>query len=631
MPMAYRLQASKDLKASILETMQPERMAFGVLASAPFAPALLDWPTPWQPLPDIEALTAALQAHQIQGALVERGFWEEPGTRARVEALQDRYAVAFLTFDSEANGSDIIVSRNRKGRLYLHGKSQVALEAFCFRAGLDRFLMQMEGRSEQWALGARHAWDEATQTIQTELTLLRRERVAQVKTSHDGLDFTAPPAARMEDLVGLDAQKSALLQAVEELKAWRPGDPRPTGGILLEGPPGTGKTQLIAAVAKASGLPCVLLSASQLQSMYWGETERRIRDLFEQAWRHAPSIIGLDEFEGLGMSRQIASQSEPGFVASIVTTLLTAMNASPGKPPVLVLGATNYAERVDPAFLRPGRFDQVLHVGFPSAEARRAFLKSHLPAEVLEDSLLDHLVRFTQHKSMAVVHRLIHESQQGVATTDPAMRLREALVTSLIGPPGESTLTVEEKHTVAVHEAGHALTSAALLGQVPFFLTIRPRADIALGLCLMEPTRPETGLDTARVKAELAVLLAGRAAERLLLPAREPSSGAASDLQKATSLAHRAISEWGMDPDWGLMSIEALPLEVRGVLSERLGHHLTAWLREAEVKVGDFLAANVAALMGLADALQRRQDLYREEIEELVGGRGWAIGGSIQV
>jgi hypothetical protein len=86
-----------------------------------------------------------------------------------------------------------------------------------------------------------------------------------------------------------------------------------------------------------------------------------------------------------------------------------------------------------------------------------------------------------------------------------------------------------------------------------------------------------------------------------------------------------------MDPDWGLMSIEALPLEVRGVLSERLGHHLTAWLREAEVKVRDFLAANAAALMGLADALQRRQDLYREEIEELVGERGRAIGGSIQV
>jgi cell division protease FtsH len=443
-----------------------------------------------------------------------------------------------------------------------------------------------------------------------------------------GITFTGIPRERFSDVVGLERAKRRLGQVMRWLKdstALAPFGIAPPRGFLLAGRPGTGKTLLAKALAGEADLPFLALSAGELQSKWAGETEERIRDLFRRAREYAPTIVFIDEIDGIG-ARRSADGNDTTWRQAALDQLLASMDGVvSASRPIFVLGATNNVTILDPALLRPGRFDEVIPIDLPNAAARRAFFELHLATAPREGSIgFDHLVRLTVGCTPAELDRVVREASYSAAAGGRGVIKEADLVTAArlvrFGAADEAIeVNAEERRITAYHEAGHAIAQLRLFpAEGVEFLTIVASEGGALGFLAANPDEATHTRSRGDIERNLAVLLAGRESEALVAASTtDVSTGAMSDIRKATDLAWQAVSEWGLDDDIGTVSLGEIPAVVRGDLNSRAAARVEEWLRAARARARELLEGDRKALDTLAGELLKRESLEGDEMRAL--------------
>ena len=367
-----------------------------------------------------------------------------------------------------------------------------------------------------------------------------------------------------EDVAGADEEKEELREIVEFLK-----DPqkyialgaRIPKGVLLVGPPGTGKTLLAKAVAGEAGVGFLSISGSDFVELYVGVGASRVRDLFEQAKKTGPCIVFIDEIDAVGRQRGTGLGGGHDEREQTLNQLLVEMDGFAANEGVVVLAATNRADVLDPALLRPGRFDRQIYVGLPDIRGREEILKVHAKGKPLaEDVDLRKLAQGTAGFTGADLENLINEGALLAARKDRSFitmgDLKEAEIKVIAGPEKKSRVIPEhERELTAYHEAGHAVVMHALPGQDPVSqITIVPRGQ-AGGMTISLPEEDRSYLSKKYMEDEIVALLGGRVAEKLCLG--DISTGASNDIQRATSIARKMVASYGMSEKIGTVSFES--------------------------------------------------------------------------
>jgi cell division protease FtsH len=363
-----------------------------------------------------------------------------------------------------------------------------------------------------------------------------------------------------EDVAGCDEAKAELREVVEFLRT--PDRFRALGahipkGVLLTGPPGTGKTLLARAVAGEAGVPFYQLSGSDFMEMFVGVGAARVRDLFEQAKKNSPCIVFIDELDAVGRQRGVHIGAANDEREQTLNQLLVEMDGFSPNTGVIVLAATNRPDVLDPALLRPGRFDRQVVVDAPDVDGRLAILKVHARGKPLAPQTdLETLARATPGFSGADLANVLNEASLLAARRgDTLIRqpdLEEAVEKVVAGPERRSRrIEPDEKRRVAFHEVGHALVSLHCRNADPVHkISIVPRGRAALGYTLQRPLNDQNLLTKSALIDRIRGLLGGRAAEEIIFG--EVSTGAHNDLEKATQLARRMVTMFGMSDKVGL-------------------------------------------------------------------------------
>lgn len=367
-----------------------------------------------------------------------------------------------------------------------------------------------------------------------------------------------------DDVAGVDESKAELQEIVEFLKA--PIDYGKLGarmpkGVLLVGPPGTGKTLLARAVAGEAGVPFFSISGSEFVEMFVGVGAARVRDLFEQARKSAPAIIFIDELDALGRARSAAGLGGNDEREQTLNQLLVELDGFDPSSGLVLLAATNRPEVLDPALLRAGRFDRQVLVDRPDKLGRIAILKVHMKKiQMGSDVDPSQVADMTTGFSGADLANLVNEAallatrRQGedVSMNDFTQAI-ERIIAGL--EKKNRLLNPREREIVAYHEVGHALTALALPGTDPVFkISIIPRGIGALGYTLQRPTEDRFLMTKEELEHKIAVLLGGRAAEKLIF--NHLSTGASDDIARATDIARNMVTRYGMDPNIGFVVYE---------------------------------------------------------------------------
>ena len=352
-----------------------------------------------------------------------------------------------------------------------------------------------------------------------------------------------------DDVMGCDEAKGDLKEIVKYLKSpedfTRLGGKLPKG-VLLMGPPGTGKTLLARAIAGEAGVPFFFTSGSEFEEMYVGVGARRVRDLFDAAKAKAPCIIFIDEIDAIGGTRQLKEQQA---MKMTLNQLLVEMDGFSQNNGVIVIGATNFAEVLDDALVRPGRFDRHVAVPLPDVKGRKDILEMYtgkLP--IAEDVDIDVLARATPGMSGAEISNLANEAALKAALDGleniPMTAFEFAKDKILMGSERKSAvISPESAKLTAYHEGGHALVAILTAGAHPVYkATIMPRGQ-ALGYVSQLPEGDQTSMSRKQMLARLDVCMAGRIAEEMIFGADEVTSGASSDLQQATQLATQMVGK----------------------------------------------------------------------------------------
>jgi cell division protease FtsH len=364
---------------------------------------------------------------------------------------------------------------------------------------------------------------------------------------------------RFADVAGVEEAKQELVEVVEFLKEpgrfTRLGGKMPRG-ILLVGPPGTGKTMLAKAVAGESGVPFFSLSGSEFVEMFVGLGAARVRDLFVQAKQKAPCIIFIDELDALGKARGFSGMGGHDEREQTLNQLLVEMDGFDPQVGVILMAATNRPEILDPALLRPGRFDRQVLVDRPDKVGREAILRVHLKAIQAEDDLdVERIAAMTSGMSGADLANLVNEAALLAVRRDRSAvgmaEFEEAVERIVAGLEKKNRLiNPEEKKIVAYHELGHALVALDLPGTDPVQkITIVPRGIAALGYTMQVPTEDRFLMRRTELLNKIATLLGGRAAEEIVFG--DISTGAHNDLSRATDIARSMIREYGMSATLG--------------------------------------------------------------------------------
>jgi len=368
---------------------------------------------------------------------------------------------------------------------------------------------------------------------------------------------------RFSDVAGAEEEKQELVEVVEFLK-----DPRKfvslgariPAGVLLEGPPGTGKTLLAKAVAGEAKVPFYSISGSDFVEMFVGVGASRVRDLFENAKKDAPSIIFIDEIDAVGRQRGSGTGGGNDEREQTLNQLLIEMDGFTGNEGVIVMAATNRSDVLDPALLRPGRFDRKILVGRPDVKGREAILKVHAKNKPFtEDVDLKAIAQQTPGFAGADLENLLNEAalvaaRRGKQKIDPT-DLDEAEDRVIAGPAKKNRVIPEqERHTVAYHEAGHALIGLVLSdSRVVRKVTIVPRGR-AGGYAIMLPKDDQNLATKKELNEQITGLLGGRTAEEIIVG--QPSSGASNDFEQATQIARTMVTEYGMTDRLGTVQLE---------------------------------------------------------------------------
>ena len=361
-----------------------------------------------------------------------------------------------------------------------------------------------------------------------------------------------------DDVAGADEEKEELREIVEFLK-----DPkrylelgaRIPKGVLLVGPPGTGKTLLAKAVAGEAGVHFLSISGSDFVELYVGVGASRVRDLFDQAKRNAPAIVFIDEIDAVGRQRGAGLGGGHDEREQTLNQLLVEMDGFGSNEGVVVMAATNRQDILDPALLRPGRFDRQVYVGYPDIRGREAILKVHARNKPLGDDVsLAELAKGTGGFTGADLENLMNEAALLAARKHRRFigmkELNEAVIKVIAGPEKKSRVVIDrERRLTAYHEAGHAIVIHDLPTQDPVHeITIIPRG-MAGGMTISLPQEDVTFQSRQQLTERIAVCLGGRAAEQLALG--DISTGAGSDLQKASAIARNMVTRYGMSDRLG--------------------------------------------------------------------------------
>ncbi|GAK47334.1 ATP-dependent zinc metalloprotease [Secundilactobacillus oryzae JCM 18671] len=369
---------------------------------------------------------------------------------------------------------------------------------------------------------------------------------------------------RFSDVAGEEEEKQELVEVVEFLK-----DPRKfnalgariPSGVLLEGPPGTGKTLLAKAVAGEAGVPFYSISGSDFVEMFVGVGASRVRDLFDQAKKNAPSIIFIDEIDAVGRQRGAGMGGGHDEREQTLNQLLVEMDGFTGNEGVIVMAATNRSDVLDPALLRPGRFDRKILVGRPDVKGREAILRVHAKNKPLAGDVdLKEIAKQTPGFVGADLENLLNEAALLAArrnkTAVDAADLDEAEDRVIAGPAKrDRVISKKERNTVAYHEAGHTIVGLVLNeARVVHKVTIVPRGR-AGGYAIMLPREDQMLLSKKDAMEQIAGLMGGRTAEELIFDSE--SSGASNDFEQATQLARAMVTQYGMSDKLGTVQLES--------------------------------------------------------------------------
>jgi cell division protease FtsH len=440
------------------------------------------------------------------------------------------------------------------------------------------------------------------------------------------------------DVEGIDEAEEELIEVVEFLKHpekyQRLGGHLPKG-VLLVGPPGTGKTLLARAVAGEAGVAFFSISGSDFVEMFVGVGAARVRDLFAQAAANAPSIIFIDELDALGKARGMSVLSSHDEREQTLNQLLAEMDGFDPNKGVIMMAATNRPEILDPALLRPGRFDRQVLVDRPDVKGREKILQLHAKKIKLSPAVdLSIIAAKTPGFVGADLANIVNEAallaaRQGKDAVETA-DFDEAIERVIAGLQKKSrVMSPKEKKTVAYHESGHALVAELVPGADPVSkISIIPRGIAALGYTQQTPTEDRYLMTRSELLARIYVLLGGRVAEEMIF--NDVSTGAQNDLQRATEIARTMVTQFGMSDKLGLVSLEGprtplfLPVPMQ---STREYSDDTAWLIDAEVKrilteahqkVKGTLATHRAALEELAQLLLKKEVVERPELQAIL-------------
>ena len=437
------------------------------------------------------------------------------------------------------------------------------------------------------------------------------------------------PDVTFADVAGLDE----VVEELREIKEYLldPGRFRAVGatlprGLLLVGPPGTGKTLLTKALAGEAGIPFQVVSSASLVEVYVGVGAARVRSIFAQARKTAPSIVLLDELDAIGRSRSAHAGGGQEERESTLNQLLTEMDGFEAATGVLVAGATNRPDVLDAALLRPGRFDRRLVVTPPDLHGRRAILEVHARCKPLDPGAdLDAIARRTAGFTGADLANVMNEAAlltgRRYRKRVGAEELEEAIDRLMTGPRRPTrAMSTRDKQVIAYHEGGHVLVGWSLAqGQDVHRVSVVARGR-SHGYTLSVPTEDRLLVSRSELLAQLAVLMGGRVAEELAFA--DPTTGAEDDLARATALAERMVSGYGMSERVGLMSFASTgdaPAELgRAPVATEATAEVRRLLQEAYERAWATLSEHRAELDRLADRLVTVESLDKEEIEHLL-------------
>jgi cell division protease FtsH len=447
------------------------------------------------------------------------------------------------------------------------------------------------------------------------------------------------PAVTFNDVAGVEEAKVELSEIVEFLKypdKFTAVGARIPKGVLLVGPPGTGKTLLSKAVAGEAGVPFFSISGSEFVEMFVGVGASRVRDLFDQAKKNSPCIVFVDEIDAVGRQRGAGLGGGHDEREQTLNQLLVEMDGFETSTHVIVIAATNRPDVLDPALLRPGRFDRHVTLDRPDIRGRKAILEVHARNKPLDPAVnLETLAKQTPGFSGADLSNLINEAAILAARNNRKVitmnDLEEAIARVIAGPERKSRMISEkEKATIAYHEMGHALVGWTLEHTDPVHKISIVSRGMALGWTLSLPTEDKYLVSKAELVDQLAQILGGRCAEELILGEKNITTGASDDIRKATQLARKMVTEWGMSDKLGPLAFgtkEELVFlgrdlgeqrnyseEVAGEIDQEV-HHLvdSAFLRAKEV-----LRQRETVLRALAERLIEVETMDNAEMGRII-------------
>jgi len=457
---------------------------------------------------------------------------------------------------------------------------------------------------------------------------------AKLLTEHQG-------RVTFEDVAGIDEAKTELEEVVEFLKD--PGKFQRLGGkipkgVLLVGPPGTGKTLLARAIAGEANVPFFTISGSDFVEMFVGVGASRVRDMFEQGKKNAPCIIFIDEIDAVGRHRGAGLGGGNDEREQTLNQMLVEMDGFEANEGVILIAATNRPDVLDPALLRPGRFDRQVVVPNPDVMGREKILKVHMRKTPLAEGVEPRVIaRGTPGFSGADLANLVNEAallaaRKGRRTVSMA-EFEEAKDKVMLGSERRSmVMTDEEKRLTAYHEAGHAVVALHCPASDPIHkATIIPRGR-ALGMVMRLPEGDRISLARDKIYADLRVACGGRIAEDLIFGVDKVTTGASSDIRMATDMARRMVTEWGMSDKLGFLAYSADEQEVflgRSVSQQKNMADATASIIDAEVRrivdeaydaATKILKKYNVELERLAQGLLEYETLDGEEIKIIVEG-----------
>jgi len=446
------------------------------------------------------------------------------------------------------------------------------------------------------------------------------------------------PQVSFDDAAGVDEAKKELREVVDFLK--NPGKYRKLGaripkGVLLVGPAGTGKTLLARAVASEAGVPFFSVAGSEFMEMLVGVGSARVRDLFSMAKQSAPSLIFIDEIETIGRHRGISLISQ-GEQEQTLNQILTEMDGFEPNAGVVVLAATNKPELLDPALVRPGRFDRRIVLTLPDIEGRKGILKIHMRGKPFTDDVdIEQLARRTVGFSGADIENMLNEAAILAAREGKERigneEIEEAATKLKLGPERRRLQSEEERRLTAYHEAGHAVVAHSLPKMDPVHRVSIVSRGLALGFTMIPPQIDRYNQTKTRLLEQITALLGGRAAEEMVL--HEFSVGASSDIEKATAIAREMVTKFGMsslgpisfaprtgldDGSWPYQGNPFGQVDYSDEMTERVDEEIKKIVDSCFARAKEIVTKQQDKLDAVARRLMEQETIDGKEFEELM-------------